>query len=86
MTKVTENENYPIIKTLTEHLPPPIVDEVSATLSYIGFSAIGTREDVADWKIMKVEKVGTITKSTFPNSSMKYEFKWSDRATYTYTR
>lgn len=87
MTTVTANDNeYPIVKTLTEALVPPLRDDVSASEIYYGWAPIGTAEDAPGWKIMRVKKTSTVTKSEFPDSKQDYAFKWSDRLTLTYSR
>lgn len=80
------NNNYPVVRTLTELLPPPIIDEAGGGIVYYGWAPLRTPEDKEQWKIMRVNKVGNITKSEFPNSDDSYSFKWSDRATLTYSR
>lgn len=84
--ETNRNDNFPVIQTLDEYRVPPLRDEVSANLTYLGWAPLGTRESEAKWKIMRINKVGTVTKSEFPNSRDNYEFAWSERATYAYSR
>jgi hypothetical protein len=84
--KNKQTDNFPTNKTLTETLPPPIIDSVGGGVTYYGNAQLGTKENEAGWKIMRVTVAGTITKSEFPDSNMNYDFKWSDRASLTYSR
>jgi hypothetical protein len=84
--KAQANNLHPVRQTLLEYLPKPFIDNVSGTLQYYGYAPLGVAEDEAGWRIEKHEVVGTVTKVTYPRGSMDFKFKWSDRASLTYTR
>lgn len=79
-------------KILLQDLADPIIDKVSDSLIYIGYAPIGVLETDAGWSIKKVIVVGSVTKFEYavdPDTSKPtnlYKFKWSDRATLTYSR
>lgn len=83
----SQNVNHPIIQTLgINHLPEPIVDEVSASEIYYGYAPMGTDEDETGWLIMRKKKTGTVTKCEYAGGRMSYEFKWTERTKYIYSR
>lgn len=84
--KVSEDEQYPVAKTLTETLPTPLVDNVGGNVVYRGWAPLGTKEDDPMWKITKESVSGTVTKTEYADGDMKYDNKWSDRATLQYAR
>jgi len=88
------DEMHPIHRTLLEAVPPPKVEEENLgggnSVSYTGFAPLGTADDDEAWKILRatITVAGNITTTLieFPQSSMEYKFKWSDRATLKYSR
>ena len=83
--ELKEDEQYPIIRTLTEALPAPIVDDLGA-VQYIGYASLGTGQDKPGWKITRVTTAGSVTITEYADGDMKYDNKWSDRATLDYSR
>ena len=79
-------DDFPIVKTLSEAQVPPIIDQVSANEQYFGYAPLGTKEDSPSWKILKVTTLGTVTTPGYPDGNNRYEYKWSERLTYTYSR
>lgn len=61
------------------------VDEVSKTVSYVGYAQIGSSETSPVWKIKKITIVGSITSILYADGVSTYSKKWTDRATYTYS-
>lgn len=78
--------NAPIVRTFSEYLPEPFVDEVSADVKYYGWAPMGTPEDAEGWRIMKEEKDGTVIKRTYAQGTMDFTSAWSERTTYNYSR
>ena len=78
--------NAPVVKTFAEHLPQPFVDNASESVTYYGWAPMGTDENEAHWRIMKEVKEGNVTKRLYAQGSMDFEFKWSERTNYTYSR
>ena len=73
-----------------------IIDEASATVTYIGFvkptidnaeppnnKLVGSTAQ-ALWKIVRISVDGTITTRQYPNGISDYSFVWNDRTTYSY--
>lgn len=79
----------PLIKTLgVSELPEPFVDETDSANGVViyGWAPIGTAEDEEGWRIMKKVTESNVTKCLYPQASMEFKFKWSQRSTYTYAR
>lgn len=77
--------NAPVVQTFAEHLPQPFIDE-SENGTYYGWAPIGTDESEAGWRIMFEKKDGNVTKRLYAQGSMAFEFKWSERTNYSYSR
>lgn len=76
----------PAVQTLGVNvLPEPFIDEQSDA-TYYGWAVMGTNEDEPGWRIMRVKKTGTVTKSEYANGSMAFNFAWSERLSYVYSR
>lgn len=58
-------------------LKPNLVDEVSDTITYLGFAKRGDRTKCA---IIKIEKTDTVTEFLCPNGQFSYDFDWNNRA------
>lgn len=76
----------PVIRTMSEYLPAPYVDNVSESVKYYGWAPLGVDEDKNGWRIMRETVSGTVTKREYANGSMDFAFAWSKRADYTYSR
>lgn len=61
------------------------VDEASATVTYIGFAAIGSSSASAVWKIKKLLITGSVTTVTFADGNANYDNVWNNRASLTYS-
>jgi len=61
-----------------------IVDEVSSTVTYLGFQSTGISVSSAYWAICKIEISGTITTTKWADGSRNENYIWDNRATYTY--
>jgi len=83
----TKNDKHPIFKEFKNSIPDPIIDEISSSVKYLGYTTeYGIREDEQHWRIEKIEKIGTVTKTTYAGGFGKFSFKWSDRLTLKYSR
>lgn len=78
--------SYPVVETLGEHLPLPFIDEVSATEKYIGYAPLGVDEGTEGWRLIKEQKVGTVTKRLYAEGTSDFRFAWEKRRQYRYTR
>lgn len=82
---VVEKTKAPVVETMTEHMPLPLVDE-QADATYYGYAPLGTDEESEGWRIIRVTKVGSITMSLYAQGTMEYRSKWSERENYNYSR
>lgn len=78
--------SYPVVETVSEHLPLPFIDEVSATEKYIGYAPLGVDEGTEGWRLIKETKVGTVTKRLYAEGTSDFRFAWEKRRQYRYTR
>lgn len=82
-----ELDKFPRVSTLSESQPAPIVDEVSASLSYIGYAPLGASQGDAKWKILRITKTGNVTITEYADGDMLYDNIWTSRAsTVVYAR
>jgi hypothetical protein len=86
INELTDKDQYPIIRTMTESQPEPIVDVASGTVTYRGYADLGTGTDEAKWKIVKVLIAGTVTTTQYADGNMLYDNIWDNRATLSYSR
>lgn len=70
--------------TLRPNLYSVRIDDVSATVSYIGRALVGTATNTAAWQIMKVEVSGTVTSIKTADSNDKFDNIWDNRTSLTY--
>lgn len=61
------------------------IDEVSATLTYIGEAEIGTVDTAFKWKIKRMNKTGNVTAIEWADGNDKADNQWSDRANLSYS-
>ena len=59
-------------------------DEASASVTYLGFAAIGASEADAVWQIIRITVTGTITDIKWADSDNLYNNIWANRASLTY--
>jgi hypothetical protein len=60
------------------------VDQVSSSLTYVGYAAYNALVTEAKWLIFRLQLTGTVTNKSFANTSVAYDKIWNNRATYTY--
>lgn len=61
-----------------------LIDEASATVTYIGKSATDTATSAASWQIKKVDSTSNPTSIKFADGVTSFTKVWDDRASYTY--
>lgn len=61
-----------------------IVDEASATVTYIGKAEPGSLESAPVWQIKKITIVGTETIFTWADGNVSFDNIWDNRASLTY--
>jgi len=87
----TTRKNYPIYKEFLNSLPAPMIDEVSAQLTYRGYAELGAGYGEAKWLIVRETKAnaaaphGLIT-TEYASGSMEFDQVWANRASLTYSR
>jgi hypothetical protein len=62
-----------------------LIDEASATVTYIGKAAIATATSASSWQISKLTVSGSITSITWADGNATYDNVWDNRASLTYT-
>lgn len=60
------------------------IDEASATVTYVGYAAIGSSNASAVWQIFKLSVSGAVTSVTWADSNANFDNVWDDRASLTY--
>lgn len=60
------------------------VDVASSSVTYVGFSDIGTSDASALWRIAKVSVSGAVTSITWADSNGLYDNVWNNRASLSY--
>lgn len=61
------------------------IDEVSATVTYVGYARPGTADITPAWRIFKLETIATVTKIRWANGVADYSNIWTNRASLTYS-
>jgi hypothetical protein len=69
---------------ITDANSPNYIDEVSATLTYLGWCVPGSATSSPVFRIKEIKKTGNVTTNRYVNGSMEYFYKWDDRAVYSY--
>lgn len=62
-----------------------LIDEVSATLSYVGYALPGTIASASLWKIKRIQTVGAETFVEYAGGTKDFDKVWDDRTSYTYS-
>lgn len=84
--QLKEDDQYPVVKTLTETNPEPIIDSVGGGVTYYGYAPLGTKITDPSWKIKKVVVVVGLTTTLYADGDMKYDNVWNDRTSLSYAR
>lgn len=61
------------------------IDEVSASVMYIGEAAIPLDESKPFWRIRKFNKTGNVTQMLWADGNELYDNIWADRASLSYS-
>lgn len=61
------------------------IDDVSKSLSYIGFAPIGSATSAAVWRIFRLQTTGDVQAQEWADGDSSYDNIWDDRATLTYS-
>ena len=77
--------NQPREYNLNFGLSPQRVDEVSATLVYVGYAQVSSPDgSLAVWKIKKIERVGTVWEIRYADGDELYDNIWNNRFSINY--
>lgn len=85
-------ENYkvtaPVVQPLgVSWLPAPFEDRSQEDEVIYGWAPLGVDETDEGWRLMKETTDSSgITTRLYPNGSMDFKFKWSERNNYEYGR
>lgn len=64
---------------------PSKIDEVGATLTYVGYCQnLGADPSLEKWKIKKIEKIGTVWEIKYADGDELYDNIWNNRAALNY--
>ena len=63
---------------------PMLIDEISSTEIYLGFSKGSSDPSKPNWRIKRIWKIGSVWKMGFPKGNQDYINVWDDRFTYLY--
>jgi len=61
-----------------------VIDEVSTTEFYIGYSKNSSLRSASNWRIKRIVQISTVWNFQFPNGNQSFNFIWDDRDTYDY--
>lgn len=61
-----------------------LIDEASATVTYIGKANPGVATSASLWSIKKIDSTSNPTTIKYANSDNSFDKIWDNRATYTY--
>lgn len=61
-----------------------LIDEASATVTYIGKSRLAGDPSAEEWQIKRVSVSGTVTTISFADNTDAYTKEWDERANYSY--
>ncbi len=61
------------------------IDEVDATVTYIGVAKVGTATSESKWQIKRLQKTGTVTLFEFADGDERFDNVWDDRITLSYS-
>ena len=62
-----------------------LMDEASATVTYVGNAEIGSAESSSVWVIRKLTQTGDVFSVEFAEGSASFDKIWDDRASYSYS-
>lgn len=64
---------------------PLRIDEVTASLTYLGFALnLNVDETASVWRIKRIQQVGTVWEIKYADGNGLYDNVWADRSLLTY--
>lgn len=82
LVETTDANGNQVVKTSEEEATK--IDEVSSSLTYVGYAVLGADPSQPVWKIKKITTSGTVTSIQYPDGKKTFSFIWDDRTTLTY--
>lgn len=76
--------NHPSITVSSSGVQAQRIDEVSASVTYVGEAAVSAADGDSTWRIKKLETSGNVTSIKWAASGA-YTQIWNDRASLTYS-
>ena len=77
----------PVVQSLgVSCLPAPFEDKSNEGVTYYGWAPLGVAENEKGWRIMRETNDSGTIKREYAQGSMEFEFSWSERKNYTYSR
>lgn len=61
------------------------LDDASATVSYVGESAMGVSESAAFWRIKRLTTTGSILDIKWADGNAEFDNVWTNRASLSYS-
>jgi hypothetical protein len=61
-----------------------LIDEASATITYVGKALPGSATNTAVWQIKRISISGTVTSVLWADDNNDFDNVWDDRTTITY--
>jgi hypothetical protein len=59
-----------------------MVDEPSASVTYIGIATMGASTSDSVWQIRKIEKTGNVTSVLYADNDDEFDNEWDERTSY----
>jgi len=70
---------------LEEAITAVRLDEVTASLTYIGKAEIGTLNSANKWSVKRMQKAGNVTSIEWADGNGRRDNIWDNRASLTYS-
>lgn len=79
---VSTGQGFKVVKDVVEKT---IIDEASATVTYVGTALVATGTDGALWQITRITESGTTTTIETADGDDNYDNVWDNRASLSYS-
>lgn len=82
---MSQSLNSHEINTMRDEIDPVmLVDELSDTEYYVGWSRSYSDPGGPTWRIKRIVKISTVWRFEFPDGSQDYKWIWDERLSYVY--
>lgn len=62
-----------------------VIDEASATVTYVGIAQIGTATSASSWQVKRISVSGNVTTITWADGDDEFDNIWDNRASLSYS-